>query len=703
MGLSGCSDGSGTGKTEEGKSEEKEGADSQSTQQKQFEIVKLEELVDPKRDTMAGNWIFQFCHTAMTQRTLGVNIPVFIVKIDPKAADKGKLSLVSKHDHLSIVLTLKKLTEKDLDFKFVMKDVEDRKTKKQSKSFKNEFEFSGLRTGNIIRGSLQTRQASQQTPTIASLLATTGKDITRLSMNQMQEGILDLDSALSILQQTGKSEELNKFLSEHSSSPLVFPASSLFLRQMIKSKENLERTQQFVKRYFDSASLWGEKQKHRAMLNMSMTFNLVRFHPQLAFRIAQDLVGDLKKNKALYLAKDLKSFLDQVEDVQRNSNLLWNVQKVHLGTQEEKKQALEELIETNRKDPFNPIVLYAIGSNARRENNRMEAIEYYARIVALPELSKILQEIWTEDRIQRPPIDQSLKQMWKKEKGSLEGLDSYIAKITDQVIDNFVTQEKKLKAIPDRKNVLLELFTGTECQSCVGLDVALTGISNRYPENNVVVLRYHQHSGGANPLANQKSQDRMNYYKSRSAPLLIFNGTKPNYIKSPIIRSTILYTMYEKLLDELLQEKSEISLDLQARHVGDSVEVKASVKAKTLSKDWKLHIVLAEEEIRFQGKNGLKKHEMVVRDVLSKLGGEDVSGGKLEFSRTKKISKIKDELSDALKEYEKKENVEFFDKPLDFKNLHVVAFVQNFKTNEIFQVAHVKVEPGARTTPTVAK
>jgi len=583
------------------------------------------------------------------------------------------------------------------------------KTKKQQVRRKSEIDFSGLRTGNTIRGSILTKQAGPNAPSLANILATSGKDITRIETKQMQKAFPSFQDALAQFQKNGKSDELEKFLTEHPGSPLVFPASSPILQSMIKNKESMERTEQFSASYFKSANMWGDRQKHRAMFSLCSLFIQVRFHPKLAFRITQELRGELGKNEHLYSEKELKDFLSQAENLERNSKILWNVQKVHYGTQQEQQLALVELKETNRKDPFNPHVLYAIGSHARSEKRNMEAIEYYARIVALPDLSNYLQSIWIQDRIQRPPIDQTLRKMWEKEKGSQAGLVSYIEKLSAQIIDNFVTEEKKLEVKPDRRNVLLELFTGTECKNCVGLDVATTGISRRYSGDHVVVLRYHQHSGGSNPLANQQSKDRLSYYKTPStpsaprAPLLILNGIKPNYAKASIVHSSPIYSMYEELLDELLQEKSEVSIDLQARRAGDSIEVKALVKSKTLSKDWKLRIVLAEEEVKFHGKNGLRKHEMVVRYIPNGLKGFLVSKGKLEFERTISVKNIKQDLNEALTEHEKNENVEFFDKPLDLKNLHIVAFVQNSKTYEILQVVHVKVASGAKTTPTSAK
>src|SRR5262245_27716729 len=67
------------------------------------------------------------------------------------------------------------------------------------------------------------------------------------------------------------------------------------------------------------------------------------------------------------------------------------------------------------------------------------------------------------------------------------------------------------KAKSDRV-VLVELFTGAQCPPCVAADLAFDALAKTYKPTEVVLLEYHLHIPGPDPLTNADSEARQKYY-----------------------------------------------------------------------------------------------------------------------------------------------------------------------------------------------
>jgi hypothetical protein len=251
--------------------------------------------------------------------------------------------------------------------------------------------------------------------------------------------------------------------------------------------------------------------------------------------------------------------------------------------------------------------------------------------------------------------------------------------------------------------VLLELFTGAECEPCVSVDLAFDAISRTYKPTEVVLLQYHAHIPGPDPLVSKDGAARMDFYNKRdddkSTPQLFINGkldatgggAQPRMAK-------LKYQAYRETIDEWLEKPAPVKLSATAALKGDELTIKANVAdLEKPGEKVALRFALAEERVRFQGGNGLRYHHSVVRAMpggpkgfpLPKAAAEQTVMVKLDEVRAAN-NKALDEFVDSLKKAGA--DFSFAYRPMALKNLKVVAFVQNDETNEVLQAVQVDVE-----------
>jgi hypothetical protein len=110
-----------------------------------------------------------------------------------------------------------------------------------------------------------------------------------------------------------------------------------------------------------------------------------------------------------------------------------------------------------------------------------------------------------------------------------------------------------------------------------------------------------------------------------------------------------------------------------------------------------LRFALAEERVRFQGGNGVRYHHSVVRAMPGGPKGFPLPKATVEQTVSIKLDEVRATNNKALDDFQadlKKQGADFTfgSRPMDLRNLKVVAFVQNDETNEILQAVQVDVE-----------
>jgi hypothetical protein len=268
----------------------------------------------------------------------------------------------------------------------------------------------------------------------------------------------------------------------------------------------------------------------------------------------------------------------------------------------------------------------------------------------------------------------------------------------------------KTERFSGRKNasdraVVMELFTGAQCPPCVAADVAFDALAKTYDSKDLILLQHHLHIPGPDPLTNADTEARWNAYRKsfqsdlRGTPSTLFNGNPKASGGGLLINAEKKLKEYREVIDEMLETPAEVQLRANASRYGDRIEIKVDVTdVKKPSDTLKLFVFLVEENVRYVGGNKLRFHHYVVRAMPSGAQGVDLPGKDKPYTTSVDLGELRGKLNAYLDEYAKKRTFPSSERPMHFKNLKVVALVQNDETKEILQgtVADLKDQRAQR-------
>jgi len=240
--------------------------------------------------------------------------------------------------------------------------------------------------------------------------------------------------------------------------------------------------------------------------------------------------------------------------------------------------------------------------------------------------------------------------------GSEAGLEETLDKAYREKFPNPVTPEAYKRTF-SRSNrlVLLEMFTGSGCPPCVAADLAFDAAMERYGEDNVIALAYHENIPAPDPMVAANNDDRRKYYSVNGVPTfeidgaMVANANGSNRGGGGREGTPGLFELYKPKIEKALETSAQAALFVSATGEGDMVTVTATVtKLPADAKDVRLHLVLAERELKFTGENGIRFHPMAVRATAGEKGaGIPISAtGTTQF--TFNLATIKDELTKTL-------------------------------------------------------
>ncbi len=255
--------------------------------------------------------------------------------------------------------------------------------------------------------------------------------------------------------------------------------------------------------------------------------------------------------------------------------------------------------------------------------------------------------------------------------------------------ENFeVTHFKKPEG--NKKVVLAELFTGSECRPCLAADYAYDKLIERYDSNTLAVLEYHLHIPAPDPMTNSDTEARARFYGVNSTPTSIIEGTEKTLAGGNKAVARSRFNLFTSTIEKYLSNdpKANISLKSSIKKKNLSVSCNSST-SEINTNDLRLHIVLAEEKVHYKGYNTVAEHRFVVRKMFPSPEGL-AFGNKKELSYSTKINlnQIEDSLKNYLDSMEKRVNRKVFKEKkhlINPDNLFIVAFVQNNVTKEIIQ------------------
>jgi len=248
--------------------------------------------------------------------------------------------------------------------------------------------------------------------------------------------------------------------------------------------------------------------------------------------------------------------------------------------------------------------------------------------------------------------------------------------------------------------VMMELFTGAQCPPCVAADLAFEALERSYKPTELVLVQYHMHIPGPDPMTNPDTVARWEYYREhhpdgiRGVPTSLFNGQPATGGGGPLAASESKFKQYVDVINPLLEKTSAVKLAGKATRSGDKLAIAVEV-ANGDGNDMKLRLLVVEEVVKYAGSNGIRFHHQVVRGMPGGADGIAIRDKVFKHSAAVDLMGVRAGLTKYLEEYVAENPNRPFarpDRPMEMKVLRVIAFVQNDKTGEIVQALQLEVE-----------
>jgi hypothetical protein len=247
--------------------------------------------------------------------------------------------------------------------------------------------------------------------------------------------------------------------------------------------------------------------------------------------------------------------------------------------------------------------------------------------------------------------------------------------------------------------VMMELFTGAQCPPCVAADVAFDALQKAYKPTDLVLVQYHMHIPGSDPMTNRDTIARWDFYRKhfaeniRGVPSSLFNGKPVSGGGGGMSNAEGKFGQYSAAINPLLEMTSDAKLSGRASRVGDKIDVAVEV-ANGNGEDMKLRVLVVEETVKYPGSNGIRFHHQVVRAMPGGPDGVAVKDKVFKHAASVDLATVRKELMRYLDEYIAENPGRPFarpDRPLDMKDIRIVAMLQNDKTGEIVQALQLDV------------
>ncbi|MCW9064942.1 MAG: PEGA domain-containing protein [Ignavibacteriaceae bacterium] len=236
--------------------------------------------------------------------------------------------------------------------------------------------------------------------------------------------------------------------------------------------------------------------------------------------------------------------------------------------------------------------------------------------------------------------------------------------------DSLITLDIMLQEIPPSNVVLIEDFANVSCVPCVTSNRILESLTNvTYGHSKLVAIKFPTNFPSPNDpfyLANTVDcSSRRSYYNVISAPTTIIDG-----LLKPISTDSISVIA---AIDQRLTKPLQFRMDVSSSVVGSEYLITVTVKVLNGAgidfSNTVLHTVVTETDIEFAtppGSNGETKFYDVMRVMLPSNSGQSLNG----ISQTEEVA------------FQRQTTI---NSSWDVNNLHVVAFIQNTVTKEVFQ------------------
>jgi hypothetical protein len=259
------------------------------------------------------------------------------------------------------------------------------------------------------------------------------------------------------------------------------------------------------------------------------------------------------------------------------------------------------------------------------------------------------------------------------------------------------------KPFPGRKSpsdrvVVMELFLGAQCPPSVPANVACQALQERYKSSELVLLQYHLHIPGPDPLTNPHGVARFDYYskafpgKVFGTPTALFGGRTIVPGGGPLAFGEKKYAEYREIIDSALEKPAAAKLTARATRQGEKLALDVEVSdLADPGPDKRLRLALVEKSVRYTGRNRQSVHHQVVRAMPGGPAGFALERKDFKHTAPFDLGELRKWLHGHLDEVAAKQPFADANRPMDFNGLRLVAFVQDEGTKEILQAVQAEV------------
>jgi hypothetical protein len=243
--------------------------------------------------------------------------------------------------------------------------------------------------------------------------------------------------------------------------------------------------------------------------------------------------------------------------------------------------------------------------------------------------------------------------------------------------------------------VLAVVFTGAQAPPAVASMMAAAALLNTFKPTEVAVVQYHLHMIQADPLTCSEGEERYGCYQKdiKSLPVTVLNG---KVLVEGRGGPEDAQERYDDLVEEIgprLEEEAKASLKVKATRKGAKVSITAEVSKLTVKgDDVRLRLVLVEPTVSYKGANKQTIHDNVARAMPGGAEGIALPNRTARKTVTVDLKDLRKKITEYLNKVKAMREFPNKERPLELKNLRVIAFIQNDATGEVLQAAQADVE-----------
>jgi len=652
------------------------GGSSDSDAPDPFDLKPIVMAKIPPRETLAGRWLLRLMqHIPAKEEGAGPQLgerPVMLLSVVPEAGDEtGAVRTLATADQQFSGTTIAKSQATEGRVTFTSNNRDDAEA----------FNFEGIFVDGVVIGSLEFPNG---TVLPARLVPTDEKTLARI---EQFDPFDELPEFIKVQQSLVPAEDAKQFAKDHPTSPLARVGLLGIIESLMIRKSPTEDLKPMLEAALADQKRWGERCERQTRFQVLQMMEQTSYNPEFALSYIKDLEKLPRHETVGEFEESMLNTLRQRIKFRAAYNALQSPEA------ETRKLGVQYAREVLQVLPYNVGMLLALADHLRKEGQPEAAIPLLAEIKALPMQELILRRAFASDPVQRMTPSQRLTELWTST-GRKDDMHDFCMSIYDKKLLSFRRDEKTVEERPEGKGnlvVLAEVFTSSNSPDSVAADLVLSALQKDYSDTMFVALRYHQHSHAPDPLANDTAEGRcFNFYQFSGSPFFLLNGRAVGGIQGTMEHTEPLYRKIKKLIAAELSDETEITVGLSANRQAESVQIQAQVEGADLSnQNLRLRIALTESEIAYTGINGIHRHDMVVRTMPGGYQGVKAIDGVLKFDGTVNLTELKQELDSYLIKFEQTQGQPLPGKPLDLKNLHVVAFVQDDSTRKVLQTAVV--------------